>query len=146
MRLLSATAPRAEAQSRYADASALVKLILREPESGDLAKHLGEPLPRLVTSRLAVVEVTRATRIARPEPDVQEEVSRLLDFCDLLEVTATILRQAAALTSERLRALDAVHLASIVRVEPDEVLAYDRRLVRAARELGFIVAHPGSQL
>lgn len=143
---MSATAPRVDERRRYADASALVKLILREPESGDLAAHLGEPLPRLATSRLAVVEVTRAAKIASPETDIQQEVTRLLESCDLLEVTATILRQAAALTSNRLRTLDAVHLASILRLEPDEVLAYDLRLVRAARDLGFAVAHPGSVL
>lgn len=142
---MSATAPRADEYRLYADASALVKLILREPESGELADHLGEPLPQLTTSRLAVVEVTRAVKIARPQPDVLEEASRLLEWCVLLEVTGAILRRAAALASERLRALDAVHLASIMRIEAHEVLAYDRRLARAARELGFAVAHPGAE-
>lgn len=140
---MSAIARRADERRRYADASALVKLILHEPESGDLADHLGDPLQGLVTSRIAVVEVTRAAKIARPEPDVLEEAKRLLESCDLVEVTDAILERAAALASEHLRALDAVHLASILRVEPDEVVAYDRCLVRAAQELGFAVTHPG---
>lgn len=143
---MSATDPRANAHRRYADASALVKLILEEPESRVLDDYLGEPLPQLTTSRLAVVEVTRAVKIARPEPDVLEETARLLESCVLLEVTAEILRRAAALASGRLRTLDAVHLASIVRLDPHEVLAYDRRLVGGAHELGFSVAHPGFEL
>jgi uncharacterized protein len=142
---LSATARRVSEPRRYADASALVKLILDEPESSDLDDYVGAAA-RLVTSRLAVVEVTRAVKIASREPAVQEEVVRLLAACQLIEVTREILQRAATLASEHLRSLNAVHLASILRIEPDEVLAYDRRLVRAARELGFAVAHPGADL
>jgi predicted nucleic acid-binding protein len=143
---LSATAPRADERRLYADASALVKLILREPESDQLIEHLGTPLPALTTSRLAVVEVSRAVKIANPKPEIQDEVARLLGFCVLLQVTGAILQRAAALSSERLRTIDAIHLASIVRVEPHSVLAYDRRLVTAARGLGFDVSHPGVDL
>jgi uncharacterized protein len=142
---LSATASRAEELRRYADASALVKLVVREPESGDLIAYLGDPAPRLLTSRLAIVEVTRAARIAASE-GVAAELERVLGFCDLLALTAGILREAARLASEQLRTLDAVHLASVVHLQPDEVLAYDRRLVRAAQELGFTVTHPGAGL
>lgn len=143
---MSTTAPRADARRLYADASALVKLVVREPESKDLIEHLGEPVPRLMTSRLAVVEVTRAVKIARPEADAASEAARVLESCYLLDVTVEILRRAAALSSEGLRALDAIHLASVLQLEPDEVLAYDRRLVGSARELGFAVAHPGAAL
>lgn len=143
---MSATDPRADEHRLYADASALVKLILEEPESRELADHLGEPMPQLATSQLAIVEVTRAVKIARPESDVLDEAARLLESCVLLEVTGAILRRAAALASDRLRALDAMHLASIMRLEPHEVLAYDRRLAAGARELGYVVAHPGAEL
>ena len=142
---MSATDPRADEHRLYADASALVKLILREPESRALGDYLGDPHPQLTTSRLAVVEVTRAVKIARPEPDALDHVGRLLESCVLLEVTAEILRQAAALSSDRLRALDAIHLASIGRLEPHAVVAYDRRLAREARILGYRVAHPGAE-
>jgi len=43
----------------YLDASALVKLVLPEPESAALAAHLAE-LPPSVTSIVAAVEVPRA--------------------------------------------------------------------------------------
>jgi predicted nucleic acid-binding protein len=142
---LSATEPKADEYRLYADASALVKLIVQEPESAELVDHLGEPLPQLTTSGLAVVEVTRAVKIARPQPDALEEVARLMQSCVLLEVTRSILSQAAALASEQLRTLDAVHLASIVRLEAHRVLAYDRRLASAARARGFKVEHPGAE-
>jgi predicted nucleic acid-binding protein len=121
-----------------------VKLVLDEPESAVLRAHVGTT-PSLLSSRLAVVEVTRAAKIATSDPEAHKEMSRLLSACDLIDVTSEILREAARLASELLRALDAVHLASIVRVQPDEVLAYDRRIVRAARELGFTVVHPGAE-
>ena len=140
---MSSTARRASQPRRYADASALVKLVVREPESDDLIAYLGEPGPRLLTSRLAVVEVTRAAKVARSEADVEHEAARVLESCDLLDVTGEILRRAAALSSERLRALDAVHLASVLYLEPDEVLAYDRRLIEAVSDAGIPVVTPG---
>jgi uncharacterized protein len=142
---LSATARRASGPQRYADASALVKLILDEPESGELDDYVGSAAG-LVTSRLAVVEVTRAAKIASSDPAVLEEVAFLLAACQVMEVTSEILQGAARLASLRLRTLDAIHLASIVRVEPDEVLTYDRRLVAAARDLDYRVVHPGAEL
>lgn len=142
---MSATDPRADEHRLYADASALVKLLLREPETRALNDYLGDPRPQLTTSRLAVVEVTRAVTIARPEPDALDNAARLFRACVLLEVTGTILHQAAALSSDRLRSLDAIHLASIVRLDAHEVLAYDRRLTREARRLGYPVAHPGAE-
>jgi uncharacterized protein len=142
---LSAIAPRARAPRHYADASALVKLVVDEPESGALAAHVGDA-PGLSTSRLAIVEVTRATKVATTDPDAHEEAARLLASCHLVDVSGDILRQAARLASAALRTLDLIHLATIVHLEPDEVLAYDRRLVRAARELGYAVAHPGAEL
>lgn len=41
------------------------------------------------------------------------------------------------------KAVDAIHLASALRIDPDELLAYDRRLVAAAAERGLAVASPG---
>jgi uncharacterized protein len=143
---LSGTAPRAERTPVYADASALVKLILREPESDALRNYLGGRSVQLTSSRLAMVEVTRAVKIARPTPDAVDRADHLLGSCVLIDVTASILRAAAQLAVERLRTLDAVHLASIVHAQPDEVLAYDRRLASEARALGYVVAYPGAEL
>jgi uncharacterized protein len=140
---LSATVPDAEAEVLYADSSALVKLVVEEPESEHLLAYLGEPLPTLVTSGIAVVEVTRAVRLYNDTRQMRDEVRSLLDACGLVEVSPALLRRAANLGSERMRALDSVHLASIMRVQPDKVIVYDQRLAEASAAAGFAVVSPG---
>src|SRR5256885_13006703 len=107
----------------YADSSALVKLVVEEPESVALQGHLGSE-PQLVTSRIALVEVPRAVGLANPEPAVREDAERLLASCMLIDVTDRVLRSAADLAGATLRSLDAIHLASALRVAPDDLVAY----------------------
>jgi uncharacterized protein len=123
----------------YADSSALVKLVIDEPESAALEKHLGQG-QLVATSRIALVEVPRATAIANPSSDVRRETRRLLGSCLLVDVTDALLRTAADLASASVRTLGAVHLASALRIEADELVAYDRRLTAAAAEHGLDVA------
>lgn len=118
-----------------------MKLVIEEPESSALASHLTNG-QLIATSRIALVEVARATAIANPADEVQTEASRLLSSCLLVNVDDSVLRAAAELASETLRTLDAIHLASALWVEPDELIAYDRRLLEAARERGLAVSHP----
>jgi predicted nucleic acid-binding protein len=121
----------------------LVKLVVEEDESSSLEHHLaGEP--HLATSRLAVIEVLRATSLANPAPEVRIAADRLLASCLLVEVSADLVRSAASLTSTTLRTLDAIHLASALRVGPDEFIAYDRRLLDAASSHGLAVSSPGA--
>jgi uncharacterized protein len=63
----------------------------------------------------------------------------------LVEVSATVLRTAAGLASAQLRSLDAIHLASALRVAPHEVIAYDRRLREAAEAAGLQASSPGAE-
>ena len=137
------TALSADGRLLYADSSALVKLVIDELESEALERHLRDA-PIVATSRTAVVEVSRATRLANPAPEVREETDRLLSSCMLVEVSADLLRAASAVTSAMIRTLDAIHLASALRIEADELVAYDRRLAIAAAERGFRVASPGA--
>lgn len=138
------TAISAERPLLYADASALVKLVIEEPESAALERHLtGGPV--LATSRIALIEVTRATGVANSAPEVQEEAARLLASCMLVDVTDALLRAAAGLASRAVRTLDAIHLASALRVEPDELVAYDRCLLEAASARGLSVSSPGGE-
>lgn len=66
----------------------------------------------------------------------------LFDRIELVAVTRDLLRRAAELTSERLRSLDAIHLATALEVDPDEVVAYDRRLLEAAEAAGLRTSSP----
>lgn len=119
-----------------------MKLVIEEPQSAALERHLASG-QLVATSRIALVEVTRATAIANPRAEVRRETDRLLASCMLVDVTNALLRTAAELASPRVRTLDAIHLASAVRIEADELLAYDRRLAAAGVEQGLEVASPG---
>jgi predicted nucleic acid-binding protein len=73
---------------------------------------------------------------------VQEEADRLLSSCMLVAVSAQLLRAARRLASASVRTLDAIHLASALRIEADELLAYDHRLLAAAREQRLPIVTP----
>jgi uncharacterized protein len=120
-----------------------VKLVIEEPESASLERHL-EGGPVLATSRIALVEVLRATALANPAPEVRQEAERLLASCMLIDVTDGLLRTAAGFASAAVRTLDAIHLASAFRVDPDELVAYDRHLIVAAAERGLVISSPGA--
>jgi len=127
----------------YIDSSALVKLILDERERTALESYL-KNRPRLVTSRLATVEVARAVKVANASARARAEAAALIERCLLIDVDEPILGRAVELTSVELRALDAVHLATAEHVEPDQVIAYDRRLLQAADRAGFPTSSPGT--
>jgi predicted nucleic acid-binding protein len=117
--------------------------VIEEPESADLEGHVGDDAV-LATSRLAILEVPRAARIANASDELQQEVRRLLAACLLVDVSDGVLRSAADLASRTVRTLDAVHLATALYIDADELVAYDRRLLDAAAAQGLRVAAPGS--
>ena len=119
-----------------------MKLVVEEPESAELERHLADDVVR-ATSRLALVEVSRAARIANPSEELAHETQRMLSACMLVDVTHRILRSAASLASRQVRTLDAIHLATALNVEADALVAYDRRLLDAAEAQGLQVAAPG---
>jgi predicted nucleic acid-binding protein len=98
----------------------------------------------VATSRIGLVEVSRATALSNPSEEVREEVDKLLASCMLVAVSAQLLRSARKLAAATVRTLDAIHLASALRIEADELLAYDRRLLAAAGDHGLRLASPGS--
>ena len=141
----------------YLDASALVKLVIDEPESGALRREImGERLA--ATSTIAIVEMHRAVRMSNPSPRALEDARRVLGEAWLVELDGELLEEAALLNAPpqprppppppppppRLRTLDAIHLATALRVRPDALLAYDRRLLGAAAAAGLSVASPGA--
>jgi predicted nucleic acid-binding protein len=127
----------------YADSSALIKLVVDEPESGALRRFL-DRCEELTASRIAVVEVRRAVRLARPANDHRALADEVLDRCSLLAVSDEIIERAGDLASPRLRSLDAIHLASALRVECRQIITYDGRLAEAAAAKGLEVLAPGA--
>lgn len=137
---MSATATGAD-RLAYADSSALLKLVVDEPESEALERYLEAGQTPLISSRIAVVEVTRTAKLANPA--LREAAEALIGTCQLVDVGAAILERAAELASARLRTLDAIHLATALDVEPDEMIVYDGRLAEAAVAAGLRTMSPG---
>lgn len=128
----------------YADSSALVKLVVRERWSTNLAVFLNAEADRIVSSALAEVEVIRGVRVAEGGPDAEEEAFEMLRGCSLVEIDRAVIEEARRHADVTLGSLDWVHLASALLLDPTCLVTYDRQLGRAARELGLRVEAPGA--
>lgn len=128
----------------YCDSSALVKLVIDEPESAELEAWLGsQPEPMLVSSVLARTEVVRA--VARTDPDAAHRAVNLLAAVSVVVLDASLADDAARLDPAELRSLDALHVAAALRLGPalGVMVSYDELILDVAREHGVSVAHPG---
>jgi predicted nucleic acid-binding protein len=127
----------------YLDSSALVKLIVPEAETAALLAYLADH-PRQVTSRLAHVEVARAA--ARLGLSEAPRVDAVLAMVSVSELDAEIAALAARVGPVGLRTLDAIHLASALRLAGvlSAVVTYDARQAQAAGGLGLVVVAPGA--
>lgn len=125
----------------FLDSSAATKLIVAEPESDALAERLTDHV--LVGSALLVPEVSRAVHrtIGRAHDAV---LAQVLGLIDLVMVDRAILTVAAELEPAGVRTLDAVHLASALSLGErlDTLIAYDERLLEAARVAGLAAERP----
>lgn len=139
----------------YLDSSAIVKLVLQEPETAALRRWLVEQ-PLGVTSALAQVEVRRTVRIfaetvlgGRPvaaADDLRSRTDSVISGIVVIAVDDAVLSRAASLDPAQLRTLDAIHLASALSLEDLEAfVTYDRDLAQAARGIGLAVAAPGAE-
>jgi len=97
----------------------------------------------LTSSTLAVVEVQRGARIADPIMGARRSRA-VLDGIRLLELDRALLEDAVSHTSAHVRSLDAIHLASAIRIGSRQMLVYDRRLAEAAAAAGLEVLQPGA--
>ena len=127
----------------YLDASAIVKLVRREPESRALLAAL-RSWPERVTSVVSAVEVPRAVRRAGADARSLRRADRVLDRLGLVELDAPVRARAAALEPAVLRTLDAIHIATALELAPDveTLITYDRRQARSARSAGLAVIAP----
>ncbi|MCU1586089.1 MAG: hypothetical protein JWM49_2645 [Microbacteriaceae bacterium] len=133
----------------YLDSSALVKRAFEEAESDaveDAVRGYIAAGVELYSSSLAVVEVGRALR-ARSDHDVPDRLAPLVDVAlggvAEIPINDQIVSLARRIGPPVLRTLDAIHLASAVYADADLVMAFDRRVLAAAGELGFRVVSPG---
>jgi uncharacterized protein len=127
----------------YLDSSALVKLVVLEPESSALRDFL-RPRALRISSALAEVEVPRALRRAGYGVAERRRATQILARVALIDLDRGILRSAAALTPADLRSLDAVHLATALSIGDDlaGLVTYDQRLSDAAVDADLTVWAP----
>jgi predicted nucleic acid-binding protein len=127
----------------YLDASAMVKLVRREPESDALVAAL-EGVEVRVSSIVGRVELGRA--IQRADEDVERALEHVLSELEFVPLHVASAAAAAAVGPRRLRSLDAIHLSTAIELGDDieAFYCYDQRLADAAREHGIDVRSPGA--
>jgi uncharacterized protein len=125
----------------YVDSSAIVKLAVRENESVALRRYLRRRRP-LVSSSLARTEVMRA--LMPGGDDAVAAGRKVLTRLDLIRVSTGVLDDAAVLLPLDLRSLDAIHLATALRLRQDlgAIVTYDERMAEAATHLGHRIVAP----
>ena len=125
----------------YLDASAVVKVVAAEPESGALERDILER-DGLISSLIVATEVRRAA--ARASRRLTQQAGEVLEALVLSQVTPAILDRAAAFRPADLRTLDAIHLATALDLEIPGLtfISYDKKLLAAARDAGLRVAAP----
>jgi predicted nucleic acid-binding protein len=127
----------------YLDTSALVKLVVKGPESPALETYLGEhPADTRFTAALGRTELVRA--VARQQSiDSTAHARRVLGRLDLVPQTNRLLDAAAIVMPPDLRSLDAIHLAAALTA-PDlrALVTYNNRLAQAATDMGIAVVAP----
>lgn len=128
--------------AHYLDTSALVKLIVREPETHALRSWLAAEDREPVSCDLTRTELMRTVRRAAPE--LAPDARRALDRVTLTQVTTGVFEQAGRLEPVTLRSLDAIHLAAALNLGDDlgGLVTYDRALAGAARACGMEVIAP----
>ena len=125
----------------YMDSSALVKLVIRESDSDQLRRFVGDR--EMATSQISRVELIRA--VARNQPDSVDAAQDLLSELTLISLSRVITSRAAWVPPPSLRSLDALHVASANTMldSLDALVTYDGRMIEAGRLAGLRVASPG---
>lgn len=128
--------------AHYLDTSALVKLVVAEPESAALRRWLREDNRDPVACDLVRTELLRAVRRAAPRRVLRARA--VLDSITITTVPTSLFEQAGRLDPTGLRSLDVIHLAAALDLgdDLDSLVSYDDRLAEAARANGITVTAP----
>ncbi|WP_029088921.1 type II toxin-antitoxin system VapC family toxin [Brevibacterium album] len=123
----------------YLDISAVMKLIMREAETGAIREWWASANAVVASSWLLHTELHCAAG-RRPEVVTIEAISAVLGGVTLVDVTRGDL--LAAGTHAPLRSNDAIHLATALRIGADEFVTYDRELTAAVTAAGLRAVAP----
>jgi len=127
--------------SVYVDTSVFVRVMLEEPDKKAIHRDLAK-FDQNVASRLLRVELRRVGR----REDALDEADRILEGVLLIPLDEDVLAAAETISPTTVGTLDAIHLATAVRLaeagELDALMTYDKRLAAGAREHGLEVLAP----
>lgn len=124
----------------YLDSSAALKAVIRETETAALLRWLAHVNEHVVASWLVHSEMHSAAA-RRPKDIDRAAVDQLLSGLVLVDLTRGDLLAAPSMGGG-LRTLDALHLATAVRVQAHTMVTYDARLADGAREAGLEIIQP----
>jgi uncharacterized protein len=125
----------------YVDTSVLGRSLLEEPDKPAIERGL-EAFANRVSSSLLRVELRRLGL----RRGMLDRVDHLLARISLIPLDEQILADAETLTPSTVATLDAIHLATAIRLsttgELDALMTYDKQLAAGAREHGIEVLSP----
>ena len=131
----------------YCDSSVLLKRFVVEPDSESSSLQLERMTvdgDHLLSSRLALVEVTRSIdrRLPTdaPQEDLDEAVAKVLEDVDLIAIDDFTLEVAGEIPGRHLGTLDAIHVATALIMRADLVVTRDQRMIEACTKVGLAVA------
>jgi predicted nucleic acid-binding protein len=125
----------------YLDTSALGRMLFDEPDAAAIERSL-ESFDQRISSRLLGTELRRIGFRA----DRLGDADRLLATVGLIELDDGILTAAETTPPKSVATLDAIHLATALRLAGDGILdtvmTYDKQLAAGAREHDLTVLAP----
>jgi len=125
----------------YLDTSTLGRVLLGEPDAPAVLATLAD-FDQHVASRLLAVELHRLAF----RHDVLGQADQLLGAVALVPIDEALLAAAETVEPAAVGTLDAIHLATALRLAADEavaaVMTYDRRLAEGASHHGLHVVAP----
>ena len=130
----------------YVDSSALLKLVLPEPERPELERVLSR-WPDRISSVILAVECRRIATRAGVSKGLRSRLDGELGTVALIRLDEAVQRLAGTIGPRDLRSLDAIHLATALSCGdyPEAFITYDDRLAAAARTLHLNVLQPGRE-
>lgn len=127
--------------SVYVDTSALGRVLLEEPDK-PVIKDALDAFERVTASHLLRIELRRVGL----RRELLDRADTLLADISLIPMDDETLSAAETLTPSEVGTLDAIHLATAIKLleedKLDALMTYDKQLATGARECGITVLSP----